>query len=388
MTDRTPAVGQEFEARWVVTEELVDRFAALSGDHNPIHVDTEAARSYGYPRRVAPGVLSLALLSKLIGMEVPGPGAVWVRHRIEWPAPVYVGDEIALRVTVRQYSASARLVHLAVQALKAGGTIIMRGEAEVKMAPQLSRQNAATGADHVVLVTGGSRGVGAAISRRLAADDYRVALNYLRADSAADALVSELGLQRVRAIRADIADEAEVARLVEEVTRSFERVDAVVHCATPPFPRQAAAELTRADLAPYWRTYVEGAIDLVRAVAPKMMERRFGRFVFLGTSWMFGLAPTGWASYLIAKHALYGLVRSLAVELGPHGITTNMISPSIMITDHTADLPARAKEVEAHRSPLRRLARVDDVAELAAFLLSDAGSYVNGCNLPLTGGPT
>lgn len=161
----------------------------------------------------------------------------------------------------------------------------------------------------------------------------------------------------------------------------------VVHCATPPLPKRAVAQLTRDDPTPYRRTSVEAAVDLVRALSPGMRERGFGRFIFVGTSAMFGLATTGWSTYLIAKHALYGLVRRLAVELGPTGITTNMISPGMMVTDLTAEVPARAKVVEAHRSPLPRLAAVDDAAELVTFLASDAAAYLNGANIPLTGGP-
>ena len=126
---------------------------------------------------------------------------------------------------------------------------------------------------------------------------------------------------------------------------------------------------------------------LVASASPGMAERKFGRFIFLGTAYTFGMPPGGLAPYVVAKGALWEFVKCAAAELGPAGITSNMVSPGMTVTDLTADVSARAKEVEARKSPMRRLATVEDTAGMVAFLASDAASYLNGVNLPLTGGP-
>ena len=164
-------------------------------------------------------------------------------------------------------------------------------------------------------------------------------------------------------------------------------LDVIVHGASPMVRPTNVEELGYALIELYLKTYLGGALALVSDASPGMRERRFGRFIFLGTSYMFGIPPEGVGAYLPAKYALYGLVRCMATELGPAGITTNMVSPSITVTDFTADIPARVKEVEARKSPMRRLATVRDTAELAGFLASDAAGYMNGENLPVTGGP-
>ena len=102
---------------------------------------------------------------------------------------------------------------------------------------------------------------------------------------------------------------------------------------------------------------------------------------------MSGAPPAGWAAYLTAKQALWGLAKSMATEFGPSGITTNMVSPGLTVTDLTTNIPARAKEVEAHRSPMRRLATSQDTAELVSFLAGKPSGYINGANLPVSGGP-
>ena len=128
-------------------------------------------------------------------------------------------------------------------------------------------------------------------------------------------------------------------------------------------------------------------MNAVHAAGPGMEQRKFGRFIFLGTAALSGTPPAGWAAYVSAKSALTGLIRCAASELGRLGITVNMVSPGLTVTDLTADIPQRAKAVEAHHNPMRRLATAEDTANAISFLLSDAAGYINGVNLPVTGGP-
>ena len=86
--------GQQFTERFVLDAEVVKRFAAFSGDVNPLHMDSAEARSYGFPQAVAHGAIQVAYLSRMIGMVVPGAGALWTGHQLRWLKPVYVGDEI------------------------------------------------------------------------------------------------------------------------------------------------------------------------------------------------------------------------------------------------------------------------------------------------------
>jgi len=108
--------GQVFRKKFRVDSLLVEHFADLSGDRNPIHLDSDEARAYGYPRQVAHGAILVAMLSKMIGMEIPGPGAVWMSQSLDWVAPVLVGDEIELAVTVSHVSTGAGILILQVKA--------------------------------------------------------------------------------------------------------------------------------------------------------------------------------------------------------------------------------------------------------------------------------
>lgn len=380
--------GQRFEQRLELTPQFVRAFAEFSGDVNPIHLDTPAANAFGYARPIAHGAILVSALSRLIGMEVPGPGAVWMSQSMEWLQPVFVGDSVELVVTIDSVSHAARLLHLTVAATSRG-VQVMKGQATVKIADKMATAAATAPGTRVALITGGARGIGAATARALAAAGWAVAVNYRQSADAAAALVTEIvgAGGRAQAFAADISDPAQMASLVNDVESAFRRVDCFVHNATPALRSVKVEAASLDDCLPYLAAYAGAALAGVRAVVPGMRDRGFGRLIFMGSSAMYGTPPAGWAPYVMAKESLWGLVKAMAGELGPSGITANMVSPGLTVTELTDGVPARAKEVEARRSPMRRLATPEDTAALITFLAGDAAGFINGAHLPVTGGP-
>lgn len=384
-------VGQICREKVVIDSDAIERFAAYSGDRNPIHVSAEAARLLGFSRPVAHGAILFAALSRLIGTHLPGPGALWMRQAVEWKAPVLENDEIELALTVTAYSEAVSVLEFEVGATNQRGETVMSGSGAVKVPeqPESKIERVQTPKQRVALITGGSRGIGAAIALHLAGLGWAVAINYLTAVETADALASRIrkagGIADT--FRADLSDPDAGRRLIGQTIRTFGRVDAVVHCATPPISRTGVDELAYADVEPFLRTYLGGALGLISAARPTMQEQHFGRIVMLGTAALFGSPPTGWGAYVAAKASLVGLVNSAAAELGPLGITVNMVSPSLTVTDLTADVSVRAKELEARRAPARRLATAEDTAALVGFLLGENSGYISGAHIPVTSGP-
>lgn len=389
MTDRFQ-IGRTYQVRLMVDQALVEKFAEFSGDRNPIHVDSAAANAYGYSRQVAHGAILIALLSKAIGMEIPGPGALWMNQTVEWLSPVYVGDEIELTVMIEKISTGASILTLDITAMNQKGKNVMKGKASVKVGEKIA-QNPSSKKKTVktALITGSSRGMGAAIARRFAEEGWHVALHYHKAKCEAEniaKILTEKGVSH-SLFQADLSDEKQFSGMLSQVSEIMGDIDIVVHGASPMVQAIKIQETSYQEFEKLFRVYIGGANLLISRLAPGMIERKFGRFIFLGTSFMFGIPPTGLAPYISAKEALWGLVKCAAGELGPFGITANMVSPSMMITDFTADIPARLKELEARKSPVRRLATVEDAAEAVAFLARESASYVNGANIPVAGGP-
>ncbi len=238
------------------------------------------------------------------------------------------------------------------------------------------------------IVTGGSRGIGAACAIALGEKKARVVVNYLENRKAADAVVEQIEKRggQALAVQADVSSPSGAQQLVGAALGSFGCVHAIVHSASPPIVRKPFAEGEWSEIERYLHTYVRGAYALAREALPGMRERGFGRIVNVLSTAIWGSPQPGMSSYVVAKSALWGLTKALAAELAPLGITVNAISPSAVITDQWQGEPDSRARAMAARIPLRRLATPENVAQAVTFLIGPEGSYITGTNLPIAGG--
>jgi len=400
-------VGDKHQENFVISEEVVSKFAEFSKDYNPIHLDSSFAKSHGYARKVAHGVIQLSYLSKVIGMDFPGKGAMWIDQTVNWISPVFVGDEINVVLTIKEYSESVNLLTLLTEIFNQNDQKVMTGLAHVKMTTSISVNvgNSIKSSKivnlkktlpmkklsdkKVALITGGSRGIGEEIVRKLAQQKYTVVVNYKNSKTEADNLVSSIVSAGGDAlsIYADMSKTDEVKALTQSILKKWGKCDVVIHSASPSINLIKADNIDYDDISLYLEVYLKGAVQLVNFLSPSMKSNKFGRFVFLGTSYMYANPPSGTAAYVSAKEALWGYTKALSSEIAHYGITVNMISPSMAITDLTNNIPARIKEVEAYKNPTRRLVTTSDIASQVVHLCSEDSSYINGINLPITATP-
>jgi 3-oxoacyl-[acyl-carrier protein] reductase len=235
----------------------------------------------------------------------------------------------------------------------------------------------------VALVTGAGRGLGADIAATLAARGHTVAVNDLDPDTAASVAARVGGT----AVPADVTDEIAVARLVEDVSARLGPVTVLVANATGPQPVVPVERLT-------WRThldqlefFVKSPTLLTQAVLPGMKADGGGRVVFIGSD-MPDRALPGWAAYAAAKAAQLALARVMARELGPFGITVNVVAPGWIPVERHAT--ATEAELAGYRStvPLGRMGTPTDIATTVAFLASNDAAFVTGQCLAVNGGQT
>jgi NAD(P)-dependent dehydrogenase (short-subunit alcohol dehydrogenase family) len=241
--------------------------------------------------------------------------------------------------------------------------------------------------ERVALVTGASRGLGAAIAQQLAADGAAVAINYFnsgdRAERMAAAIRAEGG--KALAVGGDVRDEAQVSAMVERVTRELGPIDVLVINATGPQPMLPIEQLSWRVMLDQLEFFVKSPTLLAQAVVPGMKERRRGRIINIGSE-VFEKGLPRFSNYVSAKGAQLGLTRSWAMELAEWGITVNHVSPGWIPTERHDDVPQEAKDGYAARVPLRRMGVPPDVAEAVAFLASDAAAFITGQKLSVNGG--
>jgi 3-oxoacyl-[acyl-carrier protein] reductase len=244
----------------------------------------------------------------------------------------------------------------------------------------------------VAIVTGSARGIGAATARRLAADGMAVAV--LDLDEAACAgTVKEIedAGGRALAVGADVSQTEQVLAAVERVAAELGGPAVLVNNAGV-LRDNLLFKMSDSDWDTVLGVHLRGAFLMTRAAQKYMVEQRYGRIVNLSSS--SALGNRGQVNYSAAKAGLQGLTKTLAIELGPFGITANAVAPGFIVTDMTAATAARIgvpfeafQKARAELIPVRRVGQPEDVANTISFLASEGASFVSGQVIYVAGGP-
>ncbi len=240
--------------------------------------------------------------------------------------------------------------------------------------------------DKVALVTGASRGLGRAIAVKLASLGAKVAVNYLANDAEAAKVVQIITDQAGEAlsVKANVADSDAVKNMVRQIVDKWGKIDILVN----------NAGVTRDGLLPRmtdnaWddviNTNLRGAFLCTKFALRSMMSQPWGRIINISS--LAGIVGNGGqANYSASKGGLIAFTKSLAREVGTRNITANVIAPGFFVTDMTNKLPPEAREAILARIPLKRYGTPEDLAELVAFLASDASNYITAQVITIDGG--
>lgn len=237
-----------------------------------------------------------------------------------------------------------------------------------------------------VLITGASRGIGAAAARLFAENGYTVAVNYRADKTGAESLVADITAHGgdAFAVCADVADAAAVETMIGTVTDRVGHVDVLIHNAG------IAAQSLLTDVTPQeWHrmmgVHLDGAYHCARALIPSMVRRQCGRILTVSSMWG-EVGASCEVAYSTAKAGLIGFTKALAKELGPSGITVNCVAPGVIDTAMCAVLDEDTRKALAEETPLGRLGTPEDVAQALLFLASEQASFITGQVLGVNGG--
>lgn len=246
--------------------------------------------------------------------------------------------------------------------------------------------------NRTALVTGASRGIGRAIALRLGREGMAVGVNYANAREQAESVCAEIESAggRAMALRADVSQREQVVAMVAQLAAKFGAPDILVN---------NAGVMVKGDLADFDYSQMErmravnvdGLVHVTRACVDAMKERRWGRIVNLSSLAALGTTNVGTTFYSATKAAVIALTRRFALELGPHGITVNVIAPGFIGTDMVMGLgtPEQVAEITRNMSALAMVGRIgttEDIAHAAAFLCAEESSFVTAQTLTVDGG--
>ncbi len=387
-------IGETFTTSLVLDKKIITDFSKFSGDINPIHLDEKEAKKFGFNKPVAHGAIIISQISKLIGNEVPGPGALWLSQDISWLNPIFIDDKITLTMKVAHFSKAHRIMTIETNAYKENKIHVMKGEAKVQISKISSnevinikpkKKLMVQKKESKILIVGGNGKLGSSITEKLSREGHSIILTYSRNKKNALLLkknINQKYKKNIEIMKLDLNSNFE-----NELTKlSKINIQVFIHCAMNKITEIDLKNLDQETFQKDWEFSCKSTLDICKAIIPNMIEGKFGRLIFLGTSAMKDDAPKGWSSYLMNKHALWGLTKSLSQELAANGITSNMVSPSLILSELTQDVPQRVRELMAIKNPLGRLATPEDVSNVVSFLTKKDSEYINGQNIFVNGG--
>jgi 3-oxoacyl-[acyl-carrier protein] reductase len=239
----------------------------------------------------------------------------------------------------------------------------------------------------VALITGASRGIGAAAAKALAHYGTAVIINYIQSKDKAEQVLEEIRAEGGKGMlfQADVRDTQAVHAMVEDAIKEFGKIDVLVNNANINFPVKPFVELSWDEIEAKIMSEMKALYNCSQAVLKDMIQRKAGKLIFISSS-LSRFPGYGFSAHAAAKSAMDGMAKVMATELGPLGITVNVVGPGLTLTDATAGQPKEMHEQVAAITPLRRLGMPEDIAGVVVFLASSLADYLTGEYIPVTGG--
>lgn len=233
------------------------------------------------------------------------------------------------------------------------------------------------------LITGASGGMGKAIAHALAEKEFNLQLwHHMQSSENLLHEFTQYSKVTVKTVQADLTQISEI----QSLANVHLPVDLIIHAASLPTSYQSISQLTWVDMDALLAINIGSLLELTKVFLPHMQAKKWGRIVGISSALTQNVPTNKLLSYITAKTALNGFVRSLAVELAPFGITANTISPGVTDTSFLDTFPTQLRELVIPKIPLKRLAQPKEIADLVGYLCSDQADYITGIDIPIAGG--
>lgn len=237
------------------------------------------------------------------------------------------------------------------------------------------------------LITGAARGIGAATARALAEDGFRVFINYVNSNQVASTLAEEIKAAGGEAypVRADVRIDDQLQSMFAMINEQYGGVDVLVCNANMNFAQKPFMEQSWTEFSQKLNDEMHAAYETAKLATVSMKDKQFGRLIFISSILSEAPAPN-FIAHGSAKGALDSFSKYLAQELGPFGITSNIVAPGLVETDATKDAPAEFKEFIRAHTPTQKIGAPEDVANTVRYLASEASAHITGTYNPVCGG--
>lgn len=342
-------------------------------------------------------ILPVILLSTFVGMRIPGRYATFLDFELNFNDNIKELEEISLIGKILLKSEVAKAVVLGIEVQSVDGDVLANGRVTSRVnnppaiMPSLDElikeKMKFDFSGKIVLISGSSRGLGEVIAKMFALYGAKVVIHYFKSEENAKEIVSELLISGCDAIalKADVRDQKQVQQLVRSVIAKYGTIDILVNNAVGDYLSKGFFETTWEDILNELEVTLKGAFNFCQEVIPVMQKKKAGKVINISTL-AAEIPPPNQTKYILAKSALNGLTKSLAVEFAQSNIQINSVVPGLMETDLTNYIPREIINELKVQIPMKRHATPVDVAKTVLMLASDFNSYTTGQKIYVTGG--
>lgn len=375
----------------VITAEDLSKFVELTGDDNRLHVDEQYAKNTAFKKPVVHGMLGASFISTIIGTKLPGDGALWFSQTIDFLLPVRINDEITIKAEVTGKNERERYITLDIKIFNQHNQVVTKGISKVKIVDEIIEEKKNIQEDKVTrrtaLIIGASGGFGSEISRTLAKDNYDLILHYNSNSVKAKELKSELDSLGGRniTIKSDLKNESSIIELKENILRFVQNIDVIIISISPKLVTTPFDAVEYSSFTDHMKLNIEVPFHLAKHLV-SLMKKDQSPSIILMSSMVADQPLQGSLAYSVAKAALNGLTKGLAIELAGKGIRVNAVSPGMADTDLISEIPLKSRLMVEAKTLRGRLATPKDIASSVKFLASKESDYMTGEILRINGG--
>lgn len=382
-------IGDTAEIKHTISEEDIKKFVDLSGDDNRLHVDKEFASKTSFKKPVAHGMIGASFISTIIGTKIPGDGALWYSQNLEFLLPVRVGDKLTIMAKVLKKIDRQNSIELQTDIFNQHKQKVTAGIAKVKIIEDEKKEDIEDQqVEKVALIVGATGGIGFETVKTLAQDNFNLILHYNSNKVKAEQLQVQLQNitdKKIILVQADLLNKNDINNMFLEINRYFDSITAFVNASTLHFGNIKIANLEWEDMSSQIDINIKANLNLLKNILPLMEVNNYGKIVFLTTQYTEQM-PLELIHYITAKSALNGFAKALAVEVASKGIRVNLVSPGMTDTELISDIPEKVKLLTSAKTPLKRLAKPEDIANAINYLISEKSDFLTGETIRVNGG--
>ena len=387
-------IGKKLSLTKKINKNLINQFVKLSGDNNPIHVNESYAKKTSYKKIVAHGMLSETFLSTIIGTKLPGKGSLWIEKEVKYIKIVRVNDLITFNAEVTFIDEKNRIAFVSINGINQFGEKVIDSQNKVIISDKckilnnnqkLKKNNFLNNKKKLkknVLLLGASGGIGFEITKKLLKAGYTLYCQY-HSESKNLIKLKKKYKNKIFILKLNINNKKSLKEFIAKIEKM--NFTHLINCIIPKIYNVDFLDIKKKDFEYYFSEIFYNIIEIINKVSKKFIRNKNGNIIDISTIYL-KIPEKNLLPYITYKGAMKHFIKSLSVELSGYNIRSNIVTAGVTDTQQISNMTKRQKMLLSAKTPLKRIAKPEDVSNAVKYLASEESSFVNGAEINVDGG--